>query len=59
MVGSLFGKGLGKREARQRAEDLCQFLGVSGFTGDINRMTALEIKKMGTALNQSCSFWMR
>ncbi len=49
MVGSLFGKGLGKREACQRAEDLCQFLGLSGFTRDITRMTALEIKKMGIA----------
>jgi branched-chain amino acid transport system ATP-binding protein len=46
MVGSLFGKGLGLREARRRAEELCAFLGLSEVTRDISRMTALEIKKM-------------
>jgi branched-chain amino acid transport system ATP-binding protein len=49
MVGSLFGKGLGQREARKKAEELCEFLGLSGFTRDITRMTALEIKKMEIA----------
>jgi len=49
MVGSLFGKGLGLREARKKAGELCEFLGLSDFTRDITRMTALEIKKMEIA----------
>ena len=49
MVGALFGKGLGKREARRKAEELCAFLGLCDFTRDITRMTALEIKKMEIA----------
>jgi branched-chain amino acid transport system ATP-binding protein len=49
MVGSLFGKGLKQREARQKAEEWCVFLGLSDFTRDITRMTALEIKKMEIA----------
>ncbi len=49
MVGSLFGKGLGLREARKKAGELCEFLGLSDFARDITRMTALEIKKMEIA----------
>jgi len=49
MVGSLFGKGLGQREARKQAEGLCEFLGLSDITRDITRMTALEIKQMEIA----------
>jgi len=49
MVGSLFGKGLGQREARKKAEESCEFLGLSDITRDITRMTALEIKKMEIA----------
>ena len=49
MVGALFGKGLGKGEARKKAEELCEFLGLSDLTRDITRMTALEIKKMEIA----------
>ncbi|MGA2467367.1 MAG: ABC transporter ATP-binding protein [Thermodesulfobacteriota bacterium] len=49
MVGSLFGKGLGQREARKKAEELCEFLGLSNMTRDITRMTALEVKKMEIA----------
>ena len=49
MVGSLFGKGLGQREARRQAEELCQFLELRDITRDITRMTALEIKKMEIA----------
>ncbi len=49
MVGGLFGRGLGKREARKKAEELCEFLGLSETTRDITRMTALEIKKMEIA----------
>ena len=49
MVGSLFGKGMGQREARKSAGELCAFLGLSEVTRDITRMTALEIKKMEIA----------
>jgi branched-chain amino acid transport system ATP-binding protein len=49
MVGALFGKGLGQREARKKAEELCEFLELSDITRDITRMTALEIKKMEIA----------
>ncbi len=49
MVGGLFGRGLGKREARKKAEELCEFLGLSETTRDVTRMTALEIKKMEIA----------
>jgi branched-chain amino acid transport system ATP-binding protein len=49
MVGALFGKGLGQREARKKAEGLCEFLELSDITRDITRMTALEIKKMEIA----------
>jgi branched-chain amino acid transport system ATP-binding protein len=49
MVGSLFGKGLGLREARDLAEESCSFLGLSNTSRDITRMTALEIKKMEIA----------
>jgi branched-chain amino acid transport system ATP-binding protein len=49
MVGALFGKGLGQREARKKAEELCAFLGLADLSRDINRMTALEIKKMEIA----------
>jgi len=49
MVGSLFGKGLSQREARKKAGELCEFLGLSDLTRDITRMTALEIKKMEIA----------
>jgi branched-chain amino acid transport system ATP-binding protein len=49
MVGALFGKGLGKREARKKAEELCEFLGLADLSRDITRMTALEIKKMEIA----------
>jgi branched-chain amino acid transport system ATP-binding protein len=49
MVGSLFGKGLHQREARKKAEELCEFLDLSDITRDITRMTALEVKKMEIA----------
>jgi len=49
MVGSLFGKGLSQREAREKAKKLCKFLGLSDLSRDITRMTALEIKKMEIA----------
>ena len=49
MVGSLFGKGLGLRQARKKAGELCDFLGLADLTRDITKMTALEIKKMEIA----------
>ncbi len=49
MVGSLFGKGLGLKAARAKAEECCRFLGLSDFSRDITRMTALEVKKMEIA----------
>jgi branched-chain amino acid transport system ATP-binding protein len=49
MVGALFGKGLGKKNARKKAEELCEFLGLADLSRDITRMTALEIKKMEIA----------
>ena len=49
MVGSLFGKGFGQREAREKAIALCEFLELSDISRDITRMTALEIKKMEIA----------
>jgi branched-chain amino acid transport system ATP-binding protein len=49
MVGALFGKGLGQREARKKAEELCEFLEITDITRNITRMTALEIKKMEIA----------
>ena len=49
MVGSLFGKGLRQRQARKKAEELCEFLDLSDITRDITRMTALEVKKMEIA----------
>ena len=49
MVGSLFGRGLGQREAREKAGQWCEFLGLSDVTRKITRMTVLEIKKMEIA----------
>jgi branched-chain amino acid transport system ATP-binding protein len=49
MVGALFGKGMANKEARRKAEELCAFLGLADLSRDINRMTALEIKKMEIA----------
>jgi branched-chain amino acid transport system ATP-binding protein len=46
MVGALFGKGLPQQEARTRAAEICEFLGLPQVTRDIARMTSLEIKKM-------------
>jgi len=46
MVGALFGQGLGQREARERAREICEFLGIEEVERDVTRLTALEIKKM-------------
>jgi len=46
MVGALFGQGLGQRQARERAREICEFLGIEEVQRDVTRLTALEIKKM-------------
>mgnify|MGYP001145944412 CR=1 FL=1 len=49
MVGSLFGQGAGLREARKKAEEICEFLGLLQSERDITKLTVLEIKKMEIA----------
>lgn len=46
MVGSLFGQGLGQKDARIKAAEVCDFLGLAKVTRDISRLTSLEIKKL-------------
>ncbi len=49
MVGSIFAKGHGLREARTKAEALCHELGLTGLDRDTSRLSILEIKKMEIA----------
>jgi branched-chain amino acid transport system ATP-binding protein len=49
MVGALFGQGIGKREAREKALEICEFMGITEVERDVTRLTALEIKKMEIA----------
>jgi len=49
MVGSLFGQGNSLREARRKAKETCEFMGLHQFEADINRLTVLELKKMEIA----------
>jgi branched-chain amino acid transport system ATP-binding protein len=49
MVGALFGQGIGKREAREKALEICEFMGIADVERDVTRLTALEIKKMEIA----------
>lgn len=49
MVGALFGQGIGKREAREKALEICEFMGIAEVQRDITRLTALEVKKMEIA----------
>ncbi len=49
MVGSIFAKGHGLREARHKAEALCHELGLAGLDRDTSRLTILEVKKMEIA----------
>ncbi len=49
MVGSLFGQGNSLREARRKAKETCEFMGLYQFEADINRLTVLELKKMEIA----------
>ena len=49
MVGSLFGQGDGLREARKKALEICEFVGISRIKANIERLTVLELKKMEIA----------
>lgn len=49
MVGCLFGRGAGLREARREAEEICKFLGLSQTERDVTELSILEIKKMEIA----------
>jgi branched-chain amino acid transport system ATP-binding protein len=46
MIGALFGQGLGLKDARAKAAEVCDFLGLAKVTRDISRLTSLEIKKL-------------
>lgn len=49
MVGSLFGRGATLSQARAKALEICQFLGLSRLDRDVAKLTVLEIKKMEIA----------
>jgi branched-chain amino acid transport system ATP-binding protein len=49
MVGFLFGQGLRRREAQEKAIEICGFVGIDRVERDLTRMTALEVKKMEIA----------
>jgi branched-chain amino acid transport system ATP-binding protein len=49
MVGALFGQGIGKREAREKAQEICNFMGIADVQRNVTRLTALETKKMEIA----------
>lgn len=49
MVGALFGKGEGLKEARKTAEETCEFVGLGDVHRGMAKLTALEIKKMQIA----------
>jgi branched-chain amino acid transport system ATP-binding protein len=49
MVGALFGQGIKKREAREKALEICNFMGIADVQRNVTRLTALETKKMEIA----------
>ncbi len=49
MLGALFGRGMSERNARKRAEELCEFMGLANTNRGVSGLTALEIKKMEIA----------
>ncbi|MBN1375548.1 MAG: ABC transporter ATP-binding protein [Dehalococcoidia bacterium] len=49
MTGALFGRGMTARQAREKALELCSFMGLKGPEKPISKLTALEIKKMEVA----------
>jgi len=49
MIGFIFSRRMGLREARRSAEELCESLGLSGLARDVSQITMLELKKMELA----------
>ncbi len=49
MLGSLFGRGNGLKEACKEAQAICEFLGLGQIERDITKLTILEVKKMEIA----------
>jgi branched-chain amino acid transport system ATP-binding protein len=49
MLGFLFSRRMGLREARRSAEELCESLGLGGLSRDVSQITMLETKKMEIA----------
>lgn len=49
MVGSLFGQGTKKKEARKEALNVCDFMRLSQVERQVGKLTVLEIKKMEIA----------
>lgn len=49
MIGSIFAKGSSLKEARKKAEKLCEEMGLTNLERDTAKLTILEIKKMEIA----------
>lgn len=49
MVGYIFARNLGKKEARIQAENLCIGLGLENLERTVDKLTVLEVKKMEIA----------
>ncbi|MCE1206680.1 MAG: ABC transporter ATP-binding protein [Spirochaetia bacterium] len=49
MIGSIFAKGSSLKEARRKAERLCEEMGLTNLERDTAKLTILEIKKMEIA----------
>lgn len=49
MVAALFGQGAGLKEARKRAQEIGEFLGLSRLERNVSNLTVLEVKKMEIA----------
>jgi len=49
MTGALFGRGLTRSQAREKAIDVCSFMGLKDPEKPTSKLTALEIKKMEVA----------
>lgn len=49
MTGALFGRGMTARQARDKALEICNFMGLKDPEKPISKLTALEIKKMEVA----------
>ena len=49
MIGSLFAKGASLKEARKKAERLCEEMGLTNLERETAKLTILEIKKMEIA----------